>query len=405
MVVAYFYDPEIGNYHYGPGHPMKPHRLAVTHSLVFNYGLHKQMQVYKPYKASEGDLARYHDEEYVEFLKNVTPHNIQGFAKSLTQFNVGEDCPVFEGLYDFCARYTGATLQAATLLNRQACDIAVNWSGGLHHAKRFEASGFCYINDIVLGILELLKYHKRVLYIDIDIHHGDGVQEAFYVSDRVMSVSFHKYGNNFFPGTGDMFEIGAEKGKYYSINVPLREGMDDLSYELVFCPVIEHVINFFRPDAVVLQCGADSLANDRLGCFNLSIRGHGRCLEFVKKFNLPLMVLGGGGYTVRNVARCWAYETGLCLGVDLPNELPSGDYLEYFGPDFTLHPQVVAKHENANSREYLDSLVESMHKILKMLTPAPSVQYEDLPTPQPEPVPTHADDLEDIKKELAEDRG
>ncbi|XP_008563553.1 PREDICTED: histone deacetylase 3-like, partial [Galeopterus variegatus] len=109
--------------------------------------------------------------------------------------------PVFPGLFEFCSRYTGASLQGATQLNNKICDIAINWAGGLHHAKKFEASGFCYVNDIVIGILELLKYHPRVLYIDIDIHHGDGVQEAFYLTDRVMTVSFHKYGNYFFPGT------------------------------------------------------------------------------------------------------------------------------------------------------------------------------------------------------------
>ena len=127
----------------------------------------------------------------------------------------------------------------------QQCDIAINWSGGLHHAKKWEASGFCFVNDIVIAILELLKYHQRVLYLDIDIHHGtttkyalvmfflchtagDGVQEAFYLTDRVMTVSFHKYGN-FFPGTGDMYELGQDIGKYFSINVPLREGIDDES--------------------------------------------------------------------------------------------------------------------------------------------------------------------------------
>jgi hypothetical protein len=105
--------------------------------------------------------------------------------------------------------------------------VAINWAGGLHHAKKFEASGFCYINDIVLGILELLKYHPRVLYLDIDIHHGDGVEEAFYTTDRVMTVSFHKYGDYFFPGTGDVKDVGVKGGKYYSVNVPLKDGIND----------------------------------------------------------------------------------------------------------------------------------------------------------------------------------
>jgi histone deacetylase 1/2 len=124
----------------------------------------------------------------------------------------------------------------AIKLNNGDCDAAVNWAGGLHHAKRGEASGFCYVNDIVLAILELLKYHHRVLYIDIDVHHGDGVEEAFYTTDRVMTVSFHKFGE-FFPGTGDLRDVGHSKGKYYAINVPLKDGIDDDSYQSIFEPV------------------------------------------------------------------------------------------------------------------------------------------------------------------------
>lgn len=137
---------------------------------------------------------------------------------------------MFDGLYEFCQLSSGGSVAAAVKLNKQAADIAVNWAGGLHHAKKSEASGFCYVNDIVLAILELLKYHQRVLYIDIDIHHGDGVEEAFYTTDRVMTVSFHKYGE-YFPGTGDLRDIGAGRGKYYSLNFPLRDGIDDHCYE------------------------------------------------------------------------------------------------------------------------------------------------------------------------------
>lgn len=170
----------------------------------------------------------------------------------------------------------------------------MNWSGGLHHAKRSEASGFWYINDIVLGILELLKYHARVMYIDIDIHHGDGVEEAFYVSHRVMTVSFHKFGD-FFPGTGDTTDVGASEGKYYAVNVPLNDGMDDDLFAALFKPIIARCIEVYRPGAVVLQCGADSLAGDRLGKFNLSIKGRAACAQFVKPFNIPMLVLRGEG--------------------------------------------------------------------------------------------------------------
>jgi histone deacetylase 3 len=286
--IYYYYHANVGNFHYGPNHPMKPQRLAATHSLVVNYELDKHMTVISPPPASAFDLMRFHSPEYVQFIKRVSPMNAEQYEKYFHKFNIGEDCPVFEGIFEFCSLYTGGSLEGAMRLNHGHCDIAINWSGGLHHAKKSEASGFCYVNDIVIGILELLKYHPRVLYIDIDIHHGDGVQEAFNLTDRVMTVSFHKYGNYFFPGTGDMFDIGTEAGRYYSVNIPLREGMDDVSYHDIFKPVILAVIENYSPTAIVLQCGADSLGSDRLGCFNLSFDGHAECVQFVKGlFYLP----------------------------------------------------------------------------------------------------------------------
>jgi histone deacetylase 3 len=217
------FESQVGNFHYGPGHPMKPHRMSVTNSLVLNYGLHKKMQMYRPYKASIHDMCRFHSEDYIDFLQKATPSMMQNTStKYMNNYNVGDDCPIFDGLFEFCSLYTGASLDGATRLNNKTSDICINWSGGLHHAKKFEASGFCYVNDIVIAILELLKFYTRVLYIDIDVHHGDGVQEAFYLTDRVMTVSFHKYGNGFFPATGDMYETGYENGRYYSVNVPLR---------------------------------------------------------------------------------------------------------------------------------------------------------------------------------------
>lgn len=131
---------------------------------------------------------------YLEFLQNKQ------------KFKVGEstDCPAFNGLYNYCQISSGASIDSAALLLNGEADIAINFGGGLHHAKKSEASGFCYVNDIVLAILELLLVYPRVIYIDIDVHHGDGVEEAFYLSNRVMTVSFHQYGEDFFPGTGGL---------------------------------------------------------------------------------------------------------------------------------------------------------------------------------------------------------
>ncbi|GFZ12667.1 histone deacetylase 9 [Actinidia rufa] len=389
----------------------------MTHHLVLSYELHKKMEIYRPHKAYPVELAQFHSADYVDFLHRISPDTQHLFSNELAKYNLGEDCPVFDNLFEFCQIYAGGTIDAARRLNNQICDIAINWAGGLHHAKKCEASGFCYINDLVLGILELLKYHARVLYIDIDVHHGDGVEEAFYFTDRVMTVSFHKYGDLFFPGTGDvkrytlsglgsredgsgeiclglavkissdihgcifaLKEIGEREGKFYAINVPLKDGIDDTSFARHFKTIIAKVVETYLPGVIVLQCGADSLAGDRLGCFNLSIDGasHAECVRFVKKFNLPLLVTGGGGYTKENVARCWTVETGVLLDTELPNEIPENEYIKYFAPEYSL--RIPNGHiENLNSKSYLSTIKMQVLENLRCIQHAPSVQMQEVP--------------------------
>ncbi|UZJ53848.1 hypothetical protein CBS101457_003168 [Exobasidium rhododendri] len=375
--VCYFFDSDIGNYHYGPGHPMKPTRIRMCHSLVMNYGLYKKMEIFRAKPATKREMSQFHTDEYVDFLNRVTPDNVDQFVREQSKFNVGDDCPVFDGLFEYCSISAGGSMEGAARLSRDKCDIAVNWAGGLHHAKKGEASGFCYINDIVLGILELLRYHPRVLYIDIDVHHGDGVEEAFYTTDRVMTCSFHKYGE-FFPGTGELRDTGYGKGKNYACNFPLRDGITDESYKSVFEPVIIKIMEHYQPTAVVLQCGSDSLAGDKLGSFNLSMRGHANCVEFVKSFKLPLLLLGGGGYTMRNVSRAWAYETGIAAGQELSPQVPVNEYYEYFGPDYTLDVRP-NNMEDLNTRSYLERVKMQVFENLRQTSHAPSVQGHEEP--------------------------
>ncbi|CAH0478816.1 unnamed protein product [Peronospora belbahrii] len=351
--VSYFYHPEEGHFYYGPGHPMKPHRMKLAHHLVVNYDLYRKMDIFEPHIASAEEIKNFHAPDYIDFLQRISPNNQKDLAPELQKFNLGEltDCPVFDGIFDFCQIYSGGTLDAVSRLNHGQCDIAINWAGGLHHAKKSEGSGFCYVNDIVL---------------------------AFYVTDRVMTVSFHKYGD-FFPGTGDIKDIGTKNGKYYAVNFPLLSGMDDASYESVFKPVIQKVMETFAPSAVVLQCGADSLTGDRLGCFNVTTRGHGECVRFVKSFGLPLLVLGGGGYTIRNVLRAWAYETSILLDEEVSNNIPYNDYFEFYAPNFKLHLEPDLELENANSREYLEECKNKIFENLRALTGAPSIQMSRAP--------------------------
>lgn len=400
--VAYFYDSDVGNYAYVSGHPMKPHRIRLAHSLVMNYGLYKKMEIYRAKPASKYEMTQFHTDEYIDFLAKVTPDNMESYQKEQQKYNVGDDCPVFDGLFEFCGISAGGSMEGAARLNRKKADIAINWAGGLHHAKKSEASGFCYVNDIVLGIIELLRFHKRVLYIDIDVHHGDGVEEAFYTTDRVMTVSFHKYGE-YFPGTGELRDIGVGQGKYYSVNFPLRDGIDDSSYKGIFEPVIKSTMDYYQPSAVVLQCGGDSLSGDRLGCFNLSMKGHANCVNYVKSFNLPTLILGGGGYTMRNVSRTWAYETGCLVGQNMPANLPYNDYYEYYAPDYELDVRP-SNMDNANSREYLEKILSAVQENMRRTVHAPSVQMTDIPR---ESLGMNDDEeaaLDDLDEELNTDK-
>lgn len=353
------------------------------------------MQRAKP--ASNLEMTQFHTDEYIDFLRKVTPDNMEQFSKEQGKFNVGDDCPVFDGLFEFCGISGGGSMEGAARLNRKKCDIAINWAGGLHHAKKNEASGFCYVNDIVLGILELLRYHQRVLYIDIDVHHGDGVEEAFYTTDRVMTVSFHKYGE-FFPGTGELRDIGVGSGKHYSVNFPLRDGINDKAYKSVFEPVIKACMDFYKPEAIVLQCGGDSLSGDRLGCFNLSMAGHANCVSYVKSFDKPTLVLGGGGYTMRNVARTWAYETGALLDKTIGPALPYNDYYEYYAPDYELDVRP-SNMENVNTPEYLTKIKNQVIDNIRRTMHGPSVQATAIPNS----FTGHDDDQEGAEDDADED--
>lgn len=374
---------------------MKPFRLLLTDHLVASYGLHDAVDMYKTRPASKEALLQFHSPEYVSYLEKITPETVNK-AAAAKEFNIGDDCPIFEGLFEYAKTYAGSSLDATLKLISGASDVAINWSGGLHHAKKYAPLGFCYINDIVLLILELLKYYPRVLYIDIDLHHGDGVQEAFYTTDRVMTCLFHKYNGTFFPATGNFNETGIGRGKHFAVNVPLRDGIEDDSYVKLFKLVMEPVILAFQPSVIVQQCGADLLGGDRLGCFNLNIKAHGACVKYIQLFGIPMLVVGGGGYTPRNVSRLWCYETAVLTGVELPDgKLPEMEYRRFFGPDYSLHPNLGDRIENKNTKKYLESVRIRILEQVRALNGAPSVRMDEIPD-------TYAKLTEEEEKELAE---
>ncbi|ORX63722.1 histone deacetylase [Anaeromyces robustus] len=352
--VSYFYNSDIGYHDLGSNHPLKPYRLRMAHILIIEYELGYKMDILKAKPATNLELTQFHSDEYINFLSNITPDKVQQNTDNLIKFNLGIDSPIFDGVFDYATSIAGASIEAAARLNQKKADIAINWAGGQHNAKKNEANGCCYINDVVLAILELLRVHKRVLYINMDIHHCNGVEEAFYTTNRVLTISFHKYGN-IYPGTGHIEDIGLDEGKGYAINCPLQDGIDDATYKNIFEEIVPKANEYYKPDCIVLQCGADNISGDRLGGFNLTVKGHGECVRIVRDLDLPLLVLGGGGYSLKNVARTWTYDTAILNNCEINDVLPMHEYINYYYPDYQL--DIPPKNmNNLNTKEYLNSI-------------------------------------------------
>jgi acetoin utilization protein AcuC len=321
MKTAFIYSDDFARFDYGPGHPLKPFRLKLTYELIRAYGLLSlpDVRVVEAEPAEEEDLLLYHTRDYLDVLKAANSGIEMPGAE---RYGIGPgDNPVFKGVYDWSKLVTGASLQAAELVDSNEVAIAFNISGGLHHALASRASGFCYINDPVIVISSLLKKGRRVAYIDIDAHHGDGVQEAFYGTDKVLTISLHESGRYLFPGTGFEGETGEGEGKGCSVNIPLPPFADDELFVYAFTEVVPLLIERFRPDIVVSQLGVDSFRTDPLAHLNYTTNGFFEVVGKIKELSPRWIALGGGGYEITNVARAWTLAWAIMNNVAAPDKL------------------------------------------------------------------------------------
>ncbi len=322
MRTAFIYTERYGDYDYGPAHPLKILRLTLTYELIRAYGLLSlpSMRLVETREATEEELSLFHSPDYMDILKRGSQGSPVGDS---FMYGLGPgDNPIFEGLWEWSLLATGASIQSAQLVAEEEADIAFNIAGGLHHALEDRASGFCYVNDPVIVILWLLDRGKRVAYIDIDAHHGDGVQRAFYKTDRVMTISLHENGHFLFPGSGFEHEMGEGEGMGFSINVPLHPFTDDEIYLWAFEEVIPPLIKGFKPEVMVTQLGVDSFYSDPLAHLCLTTNGYSEVIDKLKALSIPWIALGGGGYEVTNVARAWTLAWAIMNEVDLNDSLP-----------------------------------------------------------------------------------
>jgi acetoin utilization protein AcuC len=308
---------------YGRQHPLRMERLGLTWRLMQAYGLTRLpgASVQAPTPASERDIAKFHAPEYLDVLKaaNAGTQPPHGGAYGLGP----GDNPVFRGLWEAAQLVAAGSLMAADLVATGQAERVFHFAGGLHHALRERASGFCYVNDAVLAILRLRERGLRVAYVDIDAHHGDGVQYAFYDDPQVLTISTHERGERLFPGTGFVNELGEGDAAGFSVNLPLEAYTDSGVYLPAFEAVVPPLLERFKPDVIVAQLGIDSHRSDPLTHLALDIQGFARAFARILPLAPRVIALGGGGYDIRNVARGWTVAWAVLNGVELPAALPA----------------------------------------------------------------------------------
>jgi acetoin utilization protein AcuC len=308
---------------FGDHHPFKIHRLGLTYELIRAYGLvdRPDVTLLPPREATEEEAMGFHSQGYLETLRVASDGM---WVPNLFSHGLGtSDNPVFPDVYDWGMLVAGASIVCAEEILAGRAGRAFNMSGGLHHAMPSRASGFCHINDGVLAIQTMVRAGERVAYVDIDAHHGDGVQHAFYETSDVLTVSIHQTGYTIFPGTGFVDEIGRGPGRGTSVNVPLRPGAGDEAYERVFDAVVLPVLRAYEPDVLVTQLGSDAIVGDVVANLRMSLRQFERNAHVFRDLGIPWLALGGGGYDVSNVVRAWTLAWSVITETELPDELPA----------------------------------------------------------------------------------
>ena len=322
---VFIYSPELEKYRYPPEHPFNTIRARKTREILNSMGLlttGPTTNEIAPEPAERIVLEKFHSARYLHALRTASEGHRN--AEALDMGLGTSDCPVFGGLYDYAILACGATLRGASLILSGSADVAFNPSGGFHHAGPERASGFCYINDVALACIILAEAGKKVLYLDVDVHHGDGVAYAFYGRADVMTISFHQDPRTLFPGTGFEDEIGTGKGAGYCVNVPLPVGTYDEAYMKAFTAIALPLITANNPDVIVFELGADGLASDPLAQLYLTNNVYADIIEHLLGFNKPILATGGGGYNIDNTVRAWALAWSVLAGADSSRDTSLG---------------------------------------------------------------------------------
>ncbi|BBH17819.1 acetoin utilization protein AcuC [Nocardioides baekrokdamisoli] len=317
---AVVWDPTLCAYDFGPSHPMAPVRCDLTMRLAEDLGV--LPRVVSAPVATRTQLETVHGAAYIDAVERGHPAPRWGLGT--------DDDPVFEGMHAASARIAGASIEAARLVAAGEALHAANVTGGLHHAMPDHASGFCIYNDVALAIRSLLdEGFERIAYVDVDVHHGDGVERVFWDDPRVLTISLHETGQMLFPGTGFAGDVGGPGAEGRAVNVALPPGTGDSGWLRAFHAVVPPLLEAFQPQILVSQHGCDSHSADPLAHLELSVDG--QRASYVAIHELAhrhcegrWVALGGGGYAIVGVVpRAWTHLLALVSGSDLAPSTPT----------------------------------------------------------------------------------
>jgi acetoin utilization protein AcuC len=313
---AFIYSPRLEEISYPPEHPFNTTRAKRVREVLNSMGLlaaPDRIEV-APEPADRIVLKKFHTARYLHTLQEASKG--QWNYEALNMGIGTTECPVFKGVYEYAVLAAGATITGARLILDGEVDVAFNPSGGFHHAHPELAAGFCYINDVALACEVFAEHGKKVLYLDVDVHCGDGVAAFFYNRSDVMTISLHQNPRTLFPGTGFENEIGKGIGNGYCVHVPLPIGTYDDAYMLAIKELVLPLIGSFKPDVFVFELGADALAGDPLANLRLTNNVYSDIIHHLLSFKKPILMTGGGGYNVPNTVRAWALAWSALCGAD-----------------------------------------------------------------------------------------
>ncbi len=295
----------LGRFSFSPDHPFKPERVRRVFEMCSSKGLFSGpgVSIVNVEEPLDGILETFHTADYIEALRRADSGG--EIDLDMLHHGIGSmENPVFKGVHSFSVLSATATVTAARIVAEKG-GCSFNPCGGFHHAHPDRASGFCYVNDVVIAIKELKERGVRTAYLDIDAHHGDGVQEAFYDDPGVLTISVHESGKTLFPWGGFERETGAGSGVGYNINLPLEPDTDDDVFLYLFNKIVIDALELFRPEIIVGQFGTDTLATDPLTHLRMTNNGYIEAIDILKSKFPSIVALGGGGYNLADSVRAW----------------------------------------------------------------------------------------------------